>query len=224
MWDCASRVRHFRALSTPEQNPALEVLSRPAHPQVTRTVRRPSLIDMDLLDPTTLLVGVIATTVMFAVVAFFTRATPRRIVGALISAIPLIPLIMFYDLIAARLRWWHYPSVTTATAPFTWYIAAALWYGAALGLIGWRVIRRFDKRGLIAFLVVFALFGVTRDFLYSITSGVIVFGPGLIPLIADLLAYASGAVIVQLLMYWIVGQPRADPLARMSGARVGRNS
>ena len=33
-------LRHFRAFSTPEQNPALEVLSRPAHPQVTQTVGR----------------------------------------------------------------------------------------------------------------------------------------------------------------------------------------
>jgi hypothetical protein len=32
-------LRHFWALSTPEQNPALEVLSTPAHPQVTQTVR-----------------------------------------------------------------------------------------------------------------------------------------------------------------------------------------
>ena len=33
-------LRHFRAFSTPEQNPALGVLSTPAHPQVTQTVRR----------------------------------------------------------------------------------------------------------------------------------------------------------------------------------------
>ena len=33
-------LRHFRALPTPEQNPALGVLSRPAHPQVTQTVGR----------------------------------------------------------------------------------------------------------------------------------------------------------------------------------------
>src|SRR5215211_5042951 len=33
-------LRHFRAFPTPEQNPALGVLSRPAHPQVTQTVRR----------------------------------------------------------------------------------------------------------------------------------------------------------------------------------------
>jgi hypothetical protein len=32
-------LRHFQALSTPKQNPALEVLSTPAHPQVTQTVR-----------------------------------------------------------------------------------------------------------------------------------------------------------------------------------------
>jgi len=31
-------LRHFRAFSTPEQNPALGVLSTPAHPQVTQTV------------------------------------------------------------------------------------------------------------------------------------------------------------------------------------------
>jgi len=34
-------LRHFRAFSTPEQNPALKVLSRPAHPQVTQTVSPP---------------------------------------------------------------------------------------------------------------------------------------------------------------------------------------
>jgi hypothetical protein len=31
-------LRHFRALSTPKRNPALGVLSTPAHPQVTQTV------------------------------------------------------------------------------------------------------------------------------------------------------------------------------------------
>ena len=33
-------LRHFRAFSTPKQNPALGVLSTPAHPQVTHTVGR----------------------------------------------------------------------------------------------------------------------------------------------------------------------------------------
>jgi len=34
-------LRHFRAFSTPKQNPTLEVLSTPAHPQVTQTVGTP---------------------------------------------------------------------------------------------------------------------------------------------------------------------------------------
>ena len=32
-------LRHFQACSTAKQNPAREVLSRPAHPQVTQAVR-----------------------------------------------------------------------------------------------------------------------------------------------------------------------------------------
>ncbi|MBE3040466.1 MAG: hypothetical protein IMZ62_16845 [Chloroflexi bacterium] len=169
---------------------------------------------MNFLDPKILALGIISTAIMFAVIAFFTRATPRRIAGALVGALPIIPLVMFYDSLAARLGWWHYPSVTTGRAPIAWYIAAALFYGAALGLVGWRVIRRWDTRGLVVFLVVLALFGVTRDYLYSLTTSLIVFGPGPLPLIVDLFAYASAGALVQLLMVWIAGKPRSDRLAR----------
>jgi sterol desaturase/sphingolipid hydroxylase (fatty acid hydroxylase superfamily) len=182
-------------------------------------------MNVDPLDPATLVRGVIATAVLFAVIAFFTRATLRRIVGALVGSIPLIPMVMFYDSIAARLGWWRYPSVTAGSiAPFAWYLAAALFYGAGLGLIGWRVIRRYGRRGLIGFLIVFAIFGVTRDYFYSFTTEVIKFGPGPIPLIADLFAYASPAAIVQLVMYWISGPPGSDPLARMARAKADHNS
>jgi len=170
---------------------------------------------MNLLDPALLALGVAATTTMFAIVAFFTRVTPRRVLGALVAAMPVIPLVMFFDTIAARLGWWHYPSVTTASAPIAWYIAAALWYGAALGLVGWRVMRRFGTRGLVVFVPAFALFGLTRDYLYSITTGLIVFGEGAVPLLADWTAYGPAAALVQLLMYWTAGPPRSDPLARV---------
>src|SRR5574341_1713 len=169
---------------------------------------------MNPLDPTTLVLGVISTAIMFAVCVFFTRATLWRMVAVCVGAAPIIPLVMLYDAIAARLGWWHYPAVAAGRAPLAWYVAAALFYGAALGLVGWRVIRRFGRRGLIGFLIVFAAFGVTRDYLYSITTQVIVFGRGLMPLIADLFAYASAAAIIQLVMYWIAGPPGSDPLAR----------
>jgi hypothetical protein len=121
---------------------------------------------------------------------------------------------MLYDAIAARLGLWRYPSVTTGSAPLAWYFAAALFYGAALGLVGWRVVRRFGRRGLICFLIVLALFGVARDYLYSRTTDVIEFGGGWVPVIADLFEYASAAMIVQIVMYWIAGPPAAEPLAR----------
>jgi len=169
---------------------------------------------MKLLDPALLALGVAATTLMFAVFAFATRATRRRVLGAAVAAIPVIPLVMVVDAIAARLGWWRYPSVGTANAPLAWYIAAAVWYGAALGLVGWRVMRRFGARGLVAFVPAFALFGLTRDYLYSVTTGLIVFGEGAVPLLADWSAYALAAALVQLLMYWTAGPPRSDPLAR----------
>ncbi len=114
--------------------------------------------------------------------------------------------------------------MAAGSAPLAWYVAAALFYGAALGLVGWRVIRRFGRRGLIGFLIAFAAFGVTRDYLYSVTTEVIVFGRDLAPWMADFFAYASGAAIVQLVMYWIAGPPGSDPLARIARARADRTS
>jgi hypothetical protein len=169
---------------------------------------------MNPLDPNILLASVAATALLFTVIAFFTRAALRRAAGALIAAIPVIPLVMLYDGIAARLGWWHYPSATGGSAPMAWYIDAALFYGAGLGLIGWRVIRRFGQPGLIAYLAGFALFGVARDYFYSVTTQFIAFGTGLMPYLGDLFSYASAAVLVQILMYWIAGPPASDRLAR----------
>ena len=169
----------------------------------------------DPMDPATLVRGVIATAVLFSVIAFFTRATLRRIIGALVGSLPLIPMVMFYDTVAARLGLWRYPSVPGgAPGPFAFYITAALFYGAALGLIGWRVIRRYGRGGVIGFLIAFALFGATRDYIISKTLGGIEFGPGPLPYLADLFSYGSPAAVVQLVMYWISGPAGSDPLAR----------
>jgi len=166
------------------------------------------------LDPNLLLFSIVITAILFSVIAFFTHAGLRRIIGVLLAAIPVIPLVMIFDRIAARYGLWNYPSVTADNAPLAWYIASALGYGAAFGLLGWRIIRRWKMRGMIAFLLFFALFGVARDYGYSVTTKFIVFGPGPIPLLADLLAYGSAAAVVQLLMRLIVGPAQSDVLAR----------
>lgn len=169
---------------------------------------------MNILSPTLLIASVAATAILFAVAAFFSRAGLRRAVATLVAALPVIPMVMFYDRIAARYGWWFYPVVKAASAPVAWYIAGALGYGAAFGLVGWRVIRRWKGRGLVCFLLLFALFGVTRDYAYSVFTKFIVFGPGPLPLLADYFAYVSAAAVVQLLMRLIVGPARSDQLSR----------
>ena len=182
-------------------------------------------MNLDPFDPATLVRGTIATAILFAVIAFFTRAKLKRICGALAGSLPLIPMVMFYDIIAARIGLWYYPSAPHgAPGPFAWYLSAALFYGAGLGLVGWRVIRRFGRQGLVGFLIVFALFGATRDYIFSHTMGGIEFGPGPLPFLADLFSYASPAAVVQLVMYWIAGPAVSDPLARTRHAETQSNT
>ena len=182
-------------------------------------------MNIDPFDPATLVRGTIATAILFGLIAFITRANARRLLGALAGSLPLIPMVMFYDIIAARLRLWYYPSSPGgAPGPFAWYISAALFYGAGLGLVGWRVIRRFDRRGLVGFLIGFALFGATRDYIFSHTMGGIEFGPGPLPFLADLFSYGSPAAVVQLVMYWIAGPANSDPLARTRHAQTQPNT
>jgi hypothetical protein len=181
----------------------------------------PNSIIQDPLGPTALAISLVVSALLFVVAAFFTRAAWKRIAGVLVGALPVVPLVMFYDRVAAGLGWWHYPAVGAGSAPIIWYIAAALGYGAAMGLVGWRVIRRFGVVGLIAFLVAATLLGVTRDYSYSLTTNLIVFGTGPIPLLADLFSYGSAAAFVQAVMYWIAGAPASDRLARTAAATLG---
>ena len=171
-------------------------------------------MQLNPMEPTILGISVGATVVLFGISAYLTRARLQRAVGALIASVPIIPLVMFYDMLARRIGWWHYPAVKTGDAPLAWYISAALFYGAALGLVGWRVIRHYGKLGTVSFLVCLAIFGVARDYLYSIVTDFIAFNGGWVAYFVDLLAYASAAALVQIIMYYIAGPPKSDQLAR----------
>jgi hypothetical protein len=62
---------------------------------------------LNLLGPNLLIASVAITAILFAVIAFFSRAGWRRIGGVLVAAIPVIPMVMFYDKIAAQWGWWN---------------------------------------------------------------------------------------------------------------------
>jgi hypothetical protein len=74
--------------------------------------------------------------------AYFTRATVRRVAGALSGGVAVGVVGVGIEILAHTLGWWRYPSVQTSYGPPLLYPAVVLLF-AALALIGWRVTRRF---------------------------------------------------------------------------------
>jgi hypothetical protein len=151
--------------------------------------------------------------VILVVVAFFTRPTARRLVGALAggtaSGVVGLGIIAFGEAVG----WWH---MATTWEP---YFLTLLWIVSALSgfiyLITWRVVRRFGWGGLATVAIVAAIIGPPRDYWYMARFpewGA--YGPG----IAPVLALAATHVVMVLLghgvMRLVAGPARADLLAR----------
>jgi hypothetical protein len=120
------------------------------------------------------------------------------------------------DILGHCLGWWHYLGVDTPYGQWWMYTVAALWYGAGVALIGWRLTRRFGWRGQVAFLAAMAIFGPVRDYIATAAApGFIVFGPGVVPVLADSACWASGMALGQLVLRLVAGPARSDQLARL---------
>jgi len=61
-------------------------------------------------------------------------------------------MIAFYN------GWWHYPSSTTPYGPLGYYVLTAIFYGAGIALLGWRVNRRFVLKVITLFIIIFLFF------------------------------------------------------------------
>ena len=164
-----------------------------------------------------LLIGFIVAPILFALCAYFMRANLRRIVSALIGAAVYGSINYVWDQAAYRFGWWSYPAwLGTGRAPLTLYVLASI-VGGAMGLIGWRIVRRWGGKGLVGFLLFWAAYGVVHDYGGSqafASSQLMVFGPGLLPIIADMLWYVTGNAAVLLTIRLAGGPLSADPLAR----------
>ncbi len=102
--------------------------------------------------------------VVLVVVAILTRATPRRIVGAMaggvatgVVALAIIPL-------GERVGWWH--RAITWEPYFLTLMLILFAVCAFVFLLTWRIARRFGGRGLAVVLIVAAIIGPPRDHLY----------------------------------------------------------
>jgi hypothetical protein len=151
--------------------------------------------------------------VILVIVAILTRATPRRIAGALAGSSVMGVVGLGIVALGERVGWWHF------VLPWEPYFVTLLWLDSAICgfvfLLTWRVARRFGGRGLIVLLVLAALLGPVRDALYMQRFpewGA--YGPGFAPYLAVSAAYIVLGVVGHGIMRLVAGPARDDRLAR----------
>jgi hypothetical protein len=98
------------------------------------------------------LLSLVPVAALALLVIYFTKASLRRVNGALLGGVAGGLLNLVADLVAFRLGLWHYASTHPAYASPWFYVTAALGYGAVASLLGWRIDRRFGRRGVLIFL------------------------------------------------------------------------
>jgi hypothetical protein len=153
-------------------------------------------------------------------VAVLTRATARRVAGALAGG-AVAGLVALGDIaLGEKLGWWH---MAIAWEP---YFLTLLWIdfvlAAFLFLITWRIARRFGWRGLAVVLVVAAVLGPVRDYRYMQRFpewGA--YAPGLAPVLAVSATYVLLGTLGHAVMRLIAGPAREDRLARLPPGSAG---
>ena len=147
-------------------------------------------------------------------VTYFTRATVRRVVGALVGGAAASLMALRVIALCEALGWWRVPFAPTP------YFLTVLYLGLAIScspiyLVTWRLARRFGWRGLAVFVGIVAVVGPPRDYLYAATfPRWMVFSPGIAPILADSAAYVGIVVVGHAVMRFVAGPARADRLAR----------
>jgi hypothetical protein len=151
--------------------------------------------------------------ILLVLVILLTRASSRRILGALIGAFAAGAAGVAVIAICEHVGWWHF------TMQWEPYYLLQLGISIALGsfvfLLTWRLARRFGGRGLIIALVLAALLGPFRDSAYmAMFPEWGYYAPGIAPMLAISAAYVIIGVIGHGFMRMVAGPATADPLAR----------
>ena len=147
------------------------------------------------------------------VVIYFTRATARRVIGATAGAVAAGLLAIGAIALGEGLGWWQVMFASTL------YPVPVICFGflslTPIYLVTWRVSRRFGWGGLAVFVAVVAIIGPPRDyFIAAMFPKWMVFGPGVVPILADSATYAGIVVLGHAVMRLVAGPSGEDPLAR----------
>jgi uncharacterized membrane protein len=150
---------------------------------------------------------------ILVLVAILTRATPRRIAGALAGGAAVGVLLLGIVTLGERIGLWQ--------MAITWepYFLTLMMIDSALCvfvfLITWWIARRFGWRGLAVVLVVLVIIGPPRDYWYMRQFpewGS--YAPGVAPVLAISATYVVLVLVGHGVMRLVAGPARADRLAR----------
>jgi hypothetical protein len=150
----------------------------------------------------------------FVAVIYFTRATSRRVVGALSGGGSVGVMLLGMIALCQDLGWWRIPFASTPS------LTALLGVGLVIScspiyLVTWRIARRFGRRGFAVFLGVVTVIGPPRDYLIAAKFPQwMVFSPGVAPILADAVAYVGIVVVGHGIMRLVAGPAAADRFAR----------
>jgi hypothetical protein len=148
---------------------------------------------------------------LFLITAWITRAGYWRTAAALLGGLTAAGFRFGIDMVAYHFDWWTFGD--TPYAPVVTYAPVMFWFGAGLGLIGWRMIRNWGAAGELSFFALFVAMGLGRDLLLTTGDGALKMAAGYLPLAVAAGAWLVMAVLVQTLMQMLVGAVDSDDLA-----------
>jgi hypothetical protein len=152
--------------------------------------------------------------IALVVVIYFTRATARRVTGALVGGAAVGVMALGAITLCESLGWWQIPFAATPYFALIFYVGVAITC-APIYIVTWRVARRFGWHGLAVCVAVVAVIGPPRDYLYAATFPKwMVFSPGVMPILADSVTYIGIVVLGHAVMRLVAGPSRDDRLAR----------
>jgi hypothetical protein len=152
--------------------------------------------------------------VEFVVVIYFTRATVRRVIGAMVGGAAAGLLGLGAIALCEALGWWHIPFASTLYFLPLFYLGLSISL-TPIYLVTWRLARRFGWRGLAVFVSIVTVIGPPRDYFIAATFPKwMVFAPGIAPILADGATYAGVVVLGHAVMRLVAGPASQDRLAR----------
>ncbi len=146
-------------------------------------------------------------------VILLTRATARRVAGAVAGGLAFGVVALGIIALGERFGLWHM-AITWETY-FLALLAISMAEAAFVFLVTWRIARRWGWRGLGVVVVLVAIIGPPRDYWYMARFpewGY--YAPGIAPVLAISATYALMIVLGHGVMRLIAGPANADALAR----------